>query len=72
MREAEMSPTAYKRLRRVTVGYCYRGLASDQLRKGLYWAKVAGVIPARPSVSYEFLRKITAVSYECCVESEAI
>jgi hypothetical protein len=39
-----MSLTAYKRLRRVTVGYCYRGLASDQLRKGLYWVKVADVI----------------------------
>jgi hypothetical protein len=67
-----MSLTAYKRLRRVTVGYCYRGLASDQLRKGLYWIKIASVILVRLSVNYEFLRKITAVLYECCVESEAI
>jgi hypothetical protein len=39
-----MSLTIYKRLQRVTVGHCYRGLTLDQLRKGLYWAKVADVI----------------------------
>jgi hypothetical protein len=44
VREAEMSPTVYEQLRRAAARCRLRGLASDQLRKGLYRAKVAGVI----------------------------
>jgi hypothetical protein len=42
------------------------------LRKELYWAKVAGVNWHDRRVSYEFLRKATAGSYEFCVGPEAI
>jgi hypothetical protein len=38
----------------------------------LYWAKVAGVNWHDRHVSYEFLRKATAGSYEFCIGPEAI
>jgi hypothetical protein len=44
VREAEMSPNVYEQLRRVSVRCHHRSRAPDQLRKGLYWAKVTGVI----------------------------
>jgi len=50
----------------------YCDLALGWLRKELYWAKVAGVNWHDRRVSYEFLRKVTAGSYEFCVGPEAI